>query len=56
MGLLVHPAHCVAVGHFEGREVFDLGVETVLKLVYGFFEVLVFEQEVVLDVELVFDT
>lgn len=56
MSLLVYPSDCVAVGHFEEREVLDLSVEAILKLVYWFFEVLVFQQEVVLDVELVFDT
>lgn len=55
MGLFIDSSDCVAIGHFEDGEVFDLGVEAVFKLVDGLFEVLVFEQEVVLDVELVFD-
>lgn len=55
MGLFVHSSHCVAIGHFEDGEVFNFGVEAILKLVYGFFEVLVLEQEIVLNIELIFD-
>ena len=55
VGLLVDAADGVAVGHFEEGEVLHPGVEAVLELVDGFLEVLVLEQEVVLDVELVFD-
>lgn len=54
--LLVHSPHCVPICHLECCEILHLSVESIFEFINGLSEVLIFVEQVELDIELILNS